>query len=115
MLLRTQRLSVIVAFVLVAATLLIYSSTMYTQQLWSKEYRKLEQLKRQERQMLTSGELLKAQIASEAERPGSGLVSRTVTGIISLRPASLRQVPMPNSVQPKVTSAESAPRTPLGY
>jgi hypothetical protein len=110
-----QRVSVITTFVLVTATLLVYSSTMYTQQLWSKEYRRLEQLKRQERQLTTSGEILKHQLAGQAERPGSGLVPKTATSTIFLKPAPLRQTPAVRTGPPKVEPLQPAPPTPLGY
>ncbi|HEY9829349.1 MAG TPA: hypothetical protein V6D26_02135, partial [Stenomitos sp.] len=70
-----QRGSDLVAFFLVATTLTIYSWTVYTQQQWAQEYRKLENLQRQERQLTTANAVMKDQLAQQAERPATGLVT----------------------------------------
>lgn len=54
-----HRHSGIMAFVLVATTLVIYGWTVYSQQLWSQSYRKLQTLQRDERQLTTTIEVLK--------------------------------------------------------
>lgn len=71
-----QRGSLAVAFVLVTAALVVYGSTIYMQQLWSKEYGKLKMMQRSERQMIAVGEGLKNQLIQQAEQPGSGLVPK---------------------------------------
>lgn len=113
LLVQVQRGSLVVAFILVTATLIVYGSTVYTQQLWSKEYRKLKTLTRNEREMIATNEGLKNQLALQAGRPGSGLVPQTPDSTIFLQPALQRQAlsPSPSSL-PK---AEVAPNIPLGY
>lgn len=111
-LVRLQRTSNLVCFFLIASTLGVYAWTVYTQQMWSQEYRKLENLQRNERQMTAANEALKNQLAQEAERPGTGLVAPNPANTIFLPPAPQRQsrpkpVAAPNS--------ETSPTTPLGY
>ncbi|XGV96234.1 MAG: hypothetical protein ACAF41_26310 [Leptolyngbya sp. BL-A-14] len=112
MLIQAQRGSLIVAFILVIATLLVYGSTVYTQQLWSKEYRKLKSLQRSEREMTATSASLENQLALQAERPGSGLVPQTPDSTIFLQPAPQRP---PLATSPSTPKIEVAPNTPLGY
>ncbi|MBW4695453.1 MAG: hypothetical protein KME27_27195 [Lyngbya sp. HA4199-MV5] len=111
-LIQAQRGSLVIAFVLVIATLLVYGSTVYTQQLWSKEYRKLKTLQRNEREMTATSASLENQLALQAERPGSGLVPQTPESTIFLQPAPQRQ---PLVTTPSLPKVEVAPNTPLGY
>lgn len=60
-------------FVLVVATLATYSWTVYAPKLWSREYRKLETLQRQERHLSVTNEGMKKEYADQAETPKSGL------------------------------------------
>jgi hypothetical protein len=112
LLIQAQRGSLVIAFVLMTATLIVYGSTVYTQQLWSKEYRKLKTLQRNEREMIATNEGLKNQLALQADRPGSGLVPQTPDNTIFLQPAPQRSA---LSISPSVSKAEVAPNTPLGY
>ena len=112
LLIQAQRGSLIIAFVLITATLFVYSSTVYTQQLWSKEYRKLKTLTRNEREMIATNESLKNQLALQAGQPGSGLVPQTPDSTIFLQPALQRSASSPSTNLPQ---AEAAPKTPLGY
>lgn len=110
--LQLKRSSDLVSFLLIAATLTTYAWTVYTQQLWSREYRKLETLQRHERQMTTTNEALKNQLAQEAERPGTGLVSPNPANTIFLPPAPQRQS-LPKSAT--ATTIADSSRMPLGY
>jgi hypothetical protein len=112
LLVQAQRGSLVIAFILVTATLIVYGSTVYTQQLWSKEYRKLKTLQRNEREMIATNEGLKNQLALQADQPGSGLVSPTPDSTIFLQPAPQRPTLI---TSPNVPKAEVAPNTPLGY
>ena len=107
-----QRSSDLMAFILVATTLSIYSWTVYTQQQWSREYRKLEDLQREERQLTTTNAVMKDQLAQQAERPGTGLVTPTPANPLVL-PASPQR---PFQTAP-TQSANPVPvaKTPLGY
>jgi hypothetical protein len=77
----------IVMFLLVTVALVIYGWTVYSQQLWSQAYRKLQDLQHHERQLRTTNEILKEKMAQEAQRPVTGLVSPTPKGTIFLNPA----------------------------
>lgn len=112
LLIQAQRGSLVIAFVLVTATLFVYGSTVYTQQLWSKEYRKLKTLQRNEREMIATSEGLKNQLALQAARPGSGLVPQTPDSTIFLQPAPQRPTLI---ASPSVPNVEASPNTPLGY
>ncbi|NEP02516.1 MAG: hypothetical protein F6K58_28480 [Symploca sp. SIO2E9] len=107
-----QRSSDLISVLLVGATLSIYSWTVWTQQQWTREYRKLEALQRQERDLTSANETLKEQLAQQAESPSSGLANPTTANTIFLPPAKERKshaVPKPN------TSQQPATTIPLGY
>ncbi|MBD1836038.1 hypothetical protein H6F61_25975 [Cyanobacteria bacterium FACHB-472] len=107
-----QRVSDILCFGLIAATLGIYAWTVYTQQTWSRQYKHLETLQRNERQMTAANEVLKDKLAQEAERPGTGLVSPNPANTIFLAPAPQRQsLPTPAAT----ANPEPAPTMPMGY
>jgi hypothetical protein len=111
LLLKVQRGSSIASCVLVAITLAAYGWTVYLQQLWAQDYRKLENLQRQERQITAASEVLKDQIAREAEHPESGLVIPAPSTTVFLPAASPRPAtriaPAPAAVPP--------PSAPLAY
>ena len=108
-LIRMQQASLVATFTLAGAVLLVYGWTVYAQQLWGKEYQKLEHLRRSERQMTTSGEILKNKIADQASRPGTTLIPQAPDSLIFLKPAPTR-----NSA-PAAKAPQSAPIAPLGY
>ncbi len=113
MLIQLQRGSVIVTFVLVTAALVVYGSTIYMQQHWSKEYNKLKSMQRNERKMIAAGELMKNQLIQQAEQPGSGLVPRTAAHTIVVEPQPLRP---PVTVNPVLKVEPRTPNSqPLGY
>jgi hypothetical protein len=83
-----HRNSSIAAFLLVAATLVVYGWTVYSQELWSQAYRKLQNLQRQDRQLTTTNEVLQNKMAVEGEKPSTGLVAPTPARAIFINPAS---------------------------
>jgi hypothetical protein len=109
---RAQRGSVIVAFGLIVAMLVVYGSTVYTQQLWSQEYGRLKRMQRHERQAIAANESLKAQLAAQAERPESGLVPKSINSMVIV-PASPQR--LPRVVAPAAPKLQPAPDRPLGY
>lgn len=111
-LLFVQRSSDIVTFVLVATTLTLYALTVYTQQQWTQEYRKLENLQRDERHLTTTNAVIKNQLAQQAEKPATGLVSPSPANTIFLTPAPQRQI---NSNSAKKVDVEPGAKAPLGY
>lgn len=110
-LLFVQRSSDAVTFLLIAATLALYSWTVYTQQQWTKEYDKLQTLQRNERQLTTTNEGIKNQLAQQAEKPEAGMVTPNPRNTIYLQPAPQRQVPTPS----KTAEPEPKAKVPLGY
>ncbi|PSB02569.1 hypothetical protein [Merismopedia glauca] len=108
-LLVAQRSTTAICFLLVAGLLSVYTWTVYTQQLWTREYRKLESLQRQERQMTAANEVLKNSLADTAERPESGLLPTSVANSIFVIPAPQRRF-----IPAKAVEAPE-PKRPLGY
>lgn len=106
-----HRTSAIAAFVMVVAVLGAYGWTVYSQQLWGRTYDRLEHLRRNERQLTANNELLKNQLAHQAERPESGFVPQSPNNTIFLTPAPQRQ-PLAAPPEPKMPGATSMP---LGY
>lgn len=109
-LVKLQQVSLIATFTLSGVVLATYGWTVYAQQLWSKEYQKLEELRRNERQLSANGEVLKHQIANQANRPNTTLVPRTPDNMIFLQPAPTRDVAPTNAPAP-----QASPIAPLGY
>lgn len=114
-LLSWQRFSSAIMFLLVGGTLAVYGGTVYTQQLWSKEYRKLETLQRQERQLTAAGEVLKNKLADQAEQPGTGMVAPTPSHTLFLEPTP--QAAATTEATPPSTPASepTLSPTPMGY
>ncbi|MBD1843242.1 hypothetical protein H6F89_07480 [Cyanobacteria bacterium FACHB-63] len=108
-LLLTQRVSILVTFGLAGMVLAVYGWTVYTQQLWGKEYSKLEQLRRNERQITANGEVLKNQIATQSNRPDASLVPQNPDSLIFIKAAP------PRPEKPVASSSQSSPVAPLGY
>lgn len=107
-----QRSSTIVAFALAGAALGVYGWTVYSQQLWGKEYQRLENLRRDERQLMATGSTLKSQIAQQVNPASPDLIPRTPQNVIFLKPAPLRQPPAPPQ---KPVDPAPAPAGPMGY
>lgn len=108
------RYSSVIAFLVVAATLMVYGWTVYSQELWNQAYRKLQSLQRHERQLNTTNATLTSKMAKEAEKPATGLLSPTPGVTIFLpsashNPNSLSSTTIPNS------KTQSPSSSPLGY
>ncbi len=97
-----QRRFGIATYLLIAAMLAAYSSTVYFQQRWNQQLRKLENLQRHERQLTTTNEVLKNQLASEAEQPSTGLMPPNPADAIILNasPAKGDRLPRPLDAPP---------------
>ncbi|MCV3213361.1 hypothetical protein OGM63_07455 [Plectonema radiosum NIES-515] len=105
-----HRNSSIVAFLLVAATLVVYGWTVYSQELWSQAYHKLQNLQRQDRQLTTTSEVLQNKMAQEGEKPSTGLVAPTPGRAIFINPASQNLNSMP-SVEDALRSPTTMPNS----
>ncbi|MDM3856075.1 MAG: hypothetical protein PT120_14525 [Aphanizomenon gracile PMC649.10] len=108
-----NRYSSILAFLLVVATLIVYGWTVYSQELWSDSYRKLQSLQRHERQLNTANATLTSKMAQEAEQPGTELVSPTSQRTIFLPPTS-NNYPR-SSFSTSQPEPQPEPPSPLGY
>jgi hypothetical protein len=109
-----HRYSSIAAFLLVAGTLTVYGLTVYTQELWSQGYSRLQKLQRDERQITTTNATLTHKMAEEAETPSAGLISPTPARTIFLSPLPQK----PEVVSPSTTANPQAqPLNPprMGY
>jgi len=110
LMLLAQRGSLVVTFILVMGALLVYGNTVYTQQLWSKNFRDLRAFQRSERQLAAATGMLQSQVAQQAERPDSGLVLQKPANMIFLQPAPQRHLPEAAPIAPA-----PAIKAPLGY
>lgn len=113
-----QRPSSVVMFLLVATMLSVYSWTVYSQKMWSQAHRNLEILQRHERQLTTTGEVLKNKMAFEAEQPVTNLVLPNPATAIFLPVAPQRPDHTADSVLPPTKAATKTKQPsliPLGY
>ena len=106
-----HRTSSVVTCGLVAAALTIYGWTVQTQQVWGRDYQRLEKLQQQERQLVTASEVLKHQLALQAEDPTAELTQSTPENAIFLEPAPPRPAPAVIEQPP----ANMITTKPLGY
>lgn len=109
-----QKSASLVTLSLIGAALGVYAWTVYIPKLWNKEYNKLETLQRYERQLQSTNETIKEQLAQQAEKPGNGLVNPNPAQTIFL-PAAPE---MPNHPAKKASpESKQAPlvTTPLAY
>ena len=99
-----QRRASIATLLLIAGTLITYSSTVYLQQQWSQQFRKLENLRHQERRLTATNEGLKNQLASEAEQPSTDLVPPNPADAIILKTFNPKNNPslIKPEAQPKI-------------
>ncbi|MEM9271658.1 MAG: hypothetical protein AAGA80_01660 [Cyanobacteria bacterium P01_F01_bin.143] len=108
-LLLLQKGSLAVAGLSIATGIVLYLSTVSIPQKWSKEYRNLENLQRQERQLISIGESLKYKISQQtAEFEMSPIASNNT---VFLKPNSVTV----NSQPRQESSDKSLKKINLGY
>ncbi|GJD20673.1 hypothetical protein RIVM261_056290 [Rivularia sp. IAM M-261] len=107
-----QRYTSVLSFLLVVSTLIAYGYTVYSQQLWSKSYRKLQDLQRNERQLTITNNALKTKIAAEAENNGAGLTSPSPASQIFLPAAPNLKPDTPSTI---VNTPPTPNSIPIGY
>lgn len=90
-----QHTSAAIAFLIGGVAIGFYASTVHAQQQWGRTYRQLENLQRQETQLTAAHEMLRQQLAQEAELPQSGLVPPSSDTVLFLEPADPRPAPPP--------------------
>jgi hypothetical protein len=103
-----QRHTSVVTFLLAIAMLVAYGWTVYSQQVWSQSYRKLVSLQRHERQLNITNNVLKNNMATDAEKPNAGLVSPSPAGTIFLPAASASSSTEPTN-PPVLAQPSTAP------
>ncbi|MBE9180389.1 hypothetical protein IQ268_17650 [Oculatella sp. LEGE 06141] len=107
-----HRGSSLVTVSLIAAVLAVYSWTVYSQQIWSRQFQQLEALQRKERQLTTANEVFKNEMAQQAGQSDTGLLLPSPGNTIFLEPATPRP-PLASPSEQLVPDA--APTGPLGY
>ncbi|MEG4228258.1 hypothetical protein QUA35_18635 [Microcoleus sp. N9_B2] len=114
-LLQAQRASSVAAVMLLGGALSLYGLTVYGEQRWSQDYQTLETLRLQEQQLSAASEVLKHQLAKEAQNPETGLAPQNPGDTIFLQPAPETRSPVaaPNS-EPAFKKGAGV-ETPLGY
>jgi hypothetical protein len=112
LLLYVQRGSIAATILLTIAVFGVYSWTVYAQGAWNAQYRKLEQLKRYERQVTAAEETLGHNLAVNAQKsPGNNLVRQKPEQTIFLE-ASPSRIKSPQPVtNPEIEDSAA----PLGY
>ena len=112
-LMTTQKLSIAATVILTISVFAIYGWTVYAQEQWNQQFKKLEQLQRQERQLTNAaGSFDNEMLQSIQKKPGD-LVRESPEKSIFLQAAPLRpkrEVPSTVSELPKKKQNES-----LGY
>jgi hypothetical protein len=99
--------------VLSVLTLGTYGWSVYSQQQWGQAYRHLEQLRRNERQLISSSEMMKNQIADRMDAKELGLAPQVANDVIFLQPAPPHAAAASPSGAPAAPPAANKP--PLGY
>lgn len=85
-----QKASFGVALVSMASSMALYLATVRIPELWSREYKNLETLQRQERQLTEINETLKYQMARQAKTEESQLSSLQPEEAIFVPPAEIK-------------------------
>jgi hypothetical protein len=102
------------------AALTLYSWSVYSQQSWGQAYRRLDNLQRNERQLISGSEVMKNEIAQQVSPEALGLAPQTSNNVIFLQPDAAPTGEAPNPAdQPMPDSFDAnAPanrQPPLGY
>ncbi len=109
-----QRSSSAIAFLLAIAACIAYAYATHYQQRWNQVYQRTEQLRTEERQLHAYQELLKNQVATDAQSENTELVPPDPNQILFVEPAPVRDFQKPSSTS---NSEPSQPisNEPLGY
>lgn len=112
-LMTTQKLAIGTTVLLTISVFVIYGWTVYAQEQWNQQYKKLEQLKRQERQLTNAAGSFDNEMLQSVQKKPRDLVRESPEKSIFLQAAPLRpkrEVPSNISELPKNKNNES-----LGY
>jgi hypothetical protein len=117
-LLAMQKISLILFGSVLGLSAIVYGYTVYTQDTWKSRHGQLKRLQKQERQQGVMNENLKQEMAKDAEKPNSGLVSPSPDRIVVVPKAPQRPA---KALSPAVPSPSPSPsptpstKPPLGY
>ena len=109
---KTEQASLMLTSLFVTGAVFTYGWSMYSQQQWGKEYQRLDHLRLNERQLSTSSEWIKNDIARKNDPKSHGLVPRTRDSIVVIPPAPIRP-PLP--MRTPGSDAMKKNITPVGY
>jgi len=98
----------------IAATLVMYGLTVYTQQLWNRQYQQLQTLQRHERTVTSINEALKDEIVDSGNGRNQNLVPLTPNRVIYLEPAEIPESPPTKSSSLPPLESPSL-NSPFGY
>jgi len=113
LLITTQKLSIAATVSLTVSVFIIYGWTVYAQEQWNQQYKKLELLQRQERQLTNAAGSFDHEMLQSIQKKPGDLVRESPEKSIFLQAAPLRpkrEVPSTVSEVPKNKNNES-----LGY
>jgi len=113
MLMRVQKLSIATTVLLTVSVFVIYGWTVYAQDQWNQQYKKLEQLKRQERQLTNAAGSFDNELLRSIQKEPGDLVRERPENSIFLQAAPLR----PKREAPSTVSEilKDKPNESLGY
>jgi len=106
-----QRSSTPITLVLGAALLGVYGWSVYSQRAWSQAYSRLNQLQRQERQVVAANEIRKFEVTEQAETTSKQFVPQAPANTVFLQPEAPRS---PKPVEPN-SAVPPQPLSPVGY
>lgn len=114
-LLLLQKTSFALALLSTVTSLGLYIATVRIPQLWSQEYKKLETLQQQERQLTAINESLKYQLAREAEQQNNNLSLQQPNEAVFIPPARVNIEQQSDNRQNQKTELVKFKYTSLGY
>ncbi len=109
-LLLLHRYSLLATLGLATCTFSVYGWSVYSQQTWANQYRQLEQLRRDERQLTSVNAALYGQLTQRAQEQPAGLVLQKPSKTLFLPPEPQRPWQTPKAADPG-----SEPSSPVGY
>jgi hypothetical protein len=111
-LMQVQRGIWVGTIVLSTVALGTYGWSVYSQQQWGMAYKQLQQLQRNERQLISGNEMLKNQIAQQVDPKALGLAPQKADDVIFIKPTTGGAAkPDSDDVPPAATDRAQ----PLGY
>jgi hypothetical protein len=113
LLLVVQRISITSTILMTTAVFGTYSYTVYAQKLWNEQYHKLEDLKRDERQLTATEAMVSDNIVSNVEKSPGQLTREKPGQTLFIRGESPR--PSLAGNDPDLETAETDVSQPLGY